>query len=203
MFSAPPRITAEVFATLPQDLRCDGRHADWLEVQKRGRSTGSFLEGPSFDAEGNLYVTDIPFGRVFRISPRGEFVVVAEYDGEPNGLKFGPDGTPFIADHKRGLLRLDLHTGTVTAVVDRPRLERFKGINDLFFAGDGSCYFTDQGQTGLQDASGRVYRWRATGELVCLMDNIPSPNGIVLDYSETSVLVAVTRANATGVDRCC
>lgn len=196
MFSAPPRIRTEVFATLPASLRRDGRRAAWLELQKRGASVGSFLEGPSFDADGNLYVTDIPFGRIFRISPQGEFVVVAEYDGEPNGLKFAPDGRAYIADHKHGLMCLDLRTGAVTVALDRPRLERFKGLNDLFFASDGSCYFTDQGQSGLQDPTGRVYRWRPDGELVCLLDSIPSPNGIVLDSGEASVLVAVTRANA-------
>ncbi len=196
MFAAPPRIGTEVFATVPASLRLDNRRADWLALQKRGASMGSFLEGPSFDADGNLYVTDIPFGRIFRISPRGDFAVVAEYDGEPNGLKFAADGTAYIADHKQGLLKLDVRTGAVTVAVDRPRLERFKGLNDLFFAPGGDCYITDQGQTGLQDATGRVYRWRPGGELTCLLADIPSPNGLVLDAAGTSVLLAVTRANA-------
>ena len=30
---------------------------------------------------------DIPYGRIFRISPNAEFELVTEYDGEPNGLK--------------------------------------------------------------------------------------------------------------------
>ena len=36
-----------------------------------GREVDSFLEGPVFDQVGNLYVTDIPFGRIFRIDPQG------------------------------------------------------------------------------------------------------------------------------------
>ena len=36
-------------------------------------------EPPALDAQGNLYLVDIPFGRVFRISPAGEWtLVVAE-----------------------------------------------------------------------------------------------------------------------------
>jgi len=37
-------------------------------------------------SDGNLYVVDVPHGRVFRIAQDGTFALVAEYDGEPNGL---------------------------------------------------------------------------------------------------------------------
>jgi len=196
MFNAPPVIETEVFASLPEQYRKKNQTAEWLRVQKRGMQTHSFLEGPSFDRHGNLYVTDIPYGRIFRISPAGDFTLVLEYDGEPNGLKLHADGRIFIADHKQGILILDPVSGKLTVCLDRPRLERFKGVNDLFFAANGDLYFTDQGQTGLQDPSGRVYRYTAAGQLVCLMDNIPSPNGLVLAPDEGSLLVAVTRANS-------
>ena len=52
-------------------------------------------------------MTDIPFGRIFRISPKGGWDLVVEYDGEPNGLKIHRDGRIFVADHKRGLMLLD------------------------------------------------------------------------------------------------
>jgi len=156
---------------------------------------GSFLEGPSFDEDGNLYVVDIPFGRVFRVDPAGRFAVVAEYDGQPNGLKFAPDGNAYIADYKRGLVRLDVRSGATEIVLEAEE-HGFIGLNDLFFAGD-VCYITDQGQSGLHEPIGRVLRWNyRSGELKCLMDGIPSPNGIVLDSAGSAVLVAVTRANA-------
>jgi gluconolactonase len=56
-------------------------------------------------------------------------------------------------------------------------------------------YFTDQGQTGLQDPTGRVYRWR-DGALDLLIGTVPSPNGLVMNLAETQLFVAVTRANA-------
>jgi gluconolactonase len=58
-----------------------------------------------------------------------------------------------------------------------------------------SLPFTDQGQTGMHDPTGRVYRLTPDGRLTCLIDTIPSPNGIVVDREETTLLVAVTRAN--------
>jgi gluconolactonase len=84
----------------------------------------------------------------------------------------------------------------VTPLIETIRSESFKGVNDLHFASNGDLYFTDQGQTGLHDPTGRVYRYSTDGKLVCLVNTIPSPNGIVLDLHERVVYVAVTRANA-------
>jgi gluconolactonase len=69
-------------------------------------------------------------------------------------------------------------------------------VNDLTVAANGDVLFTDQGQTGLHDPTGRVYRYTTAGRLELLAGTFPSPNGIVLNASESSVFVAVTRANA-------
>ena len=187
-------IETKVFARVPDHLRVTNRRSGWA-FGKGHRELACFLEGPSFDREGNLFVTDIPYGRILRVSPEGEWSVVTEYDGWPNGLKIHKDGRAFIADHRRGILQLDAATGKVIPVLEEVRREGFKGTNDLVFASNGDLYFTDQGQTGLQDPSGRVFRLRADGQVDCLMDNIPSPNGLVLTPDEKTLYVAVTRAN--------
>ncbi len=189
-FGPPPQtIETEVFASVPDKYR------NALPRAKKGKAK-CFLEGPSFDRVGNLYCVDIPFGRIFRISPHGDWDVVAEYDGEPNGLKIHQDGRIFIADHRNGILLLNAQSGSVSPILEGPGKERFKGVNDLIFAKNGDLYFTDQGQTGLHDPSGRVYRYSAIGQLQCLIDNVPSPNGIILNMRENALYVAVTRANA-------
>lgn len=195
LFSPPADIHAEVFAELPDALRRKNQTAPWFVVQRRGLKADSFLEGPCFGPDGALYVTDIPYGRIFRVSVSGAFDVVAEYDGEPNGMKVVSPTRAYIADHKQGLLALEIPSGKVSPHCDRPLLERFKGLNDLTIAPNGDIYFTDQGQSGLQDATGRVYRLAADGTLTCLMGGIPSPNGIVLDPHGEYLLLAVTRAN--------
>ena len=73
--------------------------------------------------------------------------------------------------------------------------EGFKGLNELCLGADGSIFFTDQGQTGLHDPTGRVYRLRPDGRLDLLIGTVPSPNGIVVAPDLSHVLVAVTRAN--------
>jgi gluconolactonase len=196
MFAAPPELTAQVFARLPHQFRAARTAGDWIRIQRGGAPTHSFLEGPSFDRAGNLYVVDIPFGRIFRIDPAGNFELFAQYDGEPNGLKIHRDGRIFIADHAHGLMVLDPQTREVEPLLTRPGLERFKGLNDLVFARNGDLYFTDQGQTGLHDPTGRVWRLSASGQLTLLLDNVPSPNGIVLTPDERVLYLAATRANA-------
>ncbi len=194
-FFAPPRqVETHVFTRLPDRFRRPRRTA-WADANRGGREIDSFLEGPSFDRAGRLYVTDIPYGRVFRVDPDGTWDQVAEYDGWPNGLKIHQDGRIFITDYKRGLMLLDPASGAVTPFLETVGSESFKGVNDLVFAPSGALYFTDQGQTGMHDPTGRVYRLTPEGRLTCLLDTIPSPNGIVVDEDESFLLVAVTRAN--------
>ena len=200
-FTPPQIIQARVLTRLPDKFR-KKRRTDWCDANKPGHEIDSFLEGPSFDREGNLFVVDIPNGRIFRISPALEWTLAAEYDGWPNGAAFHRDGSLWIADYRRGLLKLSSPgRGSATVADPVPILghrnsESFKGLNDLTFDADGNCYFTDQGQTGLHDPTGRVYRLRPSGILDLVAGGIPSPNGVALDTTGKVIFIAVTRANA-------
>jgi len=192
---APPHVLhARVLTRLPDSFRRK-RRTEWADANRPGHEIDSFLEGPSFDRDGNLYVVDIPFGRIFRIGRDLEWTLVAEYEGWPNGLAIHRDGSAWIADYQRGLLKLDPRTREVTPIKARRNSESFRGLNDLTFAMDGTCYFTDQGQTGLHDPSGRVYRLKPDGSLDPMVGNIPSPNGVALDAQGKALFIAVTRAN--------
>jgi gluconolactonase len=61
-------IKADVFTSLPAQFRNRSRTA-WSDPNRQGAEVECFLEGPSFDHEGNLWIVDIPFDRIFRISP--------------------------------------------------------------------------------------------------------------------------------------
>ncbi len=205
-FTAPLVIEARVLTRVPDSFRNKER-TDWGDANKPGAQVDCFLEGPTFDGAGNLYVTDIPNGRIFRVSPALEWTLVVQYGGWPNGMALHRDGSLWITDYRRGLLRLDLSSpargsaasGEPEVVLGHRASESFKGMNDLTFDAAGNCYFTDQGQTGLHDPSGRVYRFspspQAEGRLELVISGIPSPNGIALDTSGKVLFVAVTRAN--------
>ncbi|MES1149404.1 MAG: SMP-30/gluconolactonase/LRE family protein, partial [Bradyrhizobium guangdongense] len=193
----PPRlIPTTVFSTMPDNFRRRSERSDWADANRPGVPTDSFIEGPSFDAKGNLYVVDIPFGRIFRIAPDGAWSLVIEYEGWPNGLKIAKDGRILVADYMHGIMELDAEAGRIAPVLTARNSESFRGCNDLHLASNGDIYFTDQGQTGLQNPTGRLYRLRTNGQLDCILDNVPSPNGLVLNADENVVFLAVTRDNA-------
>jgi gluconolactonase len=194
-FKPLEHITTEVFTTLPAKFRKKSR-SSWSDPNRQNAEVECFLEGPAFDREGNLWVCDIPFGRIFRITPKGDWDLVLQYDGWPNGMKFHKDGRLFICDYKEGLLTLDPKTGKLENVLRTAYSESFKGLNDLHFTKDGDLYFTDQGQTGIADPTGAVFRLKANGDLRKLVNNAPSPNGITMTTVEKHVYVGVTRSNS-------
>jgi gluconolactonase len=195
VLQAPQVRETEVFSRLPDRFRRTGVRSDWADANRGGQPTDSFLEGPLFDAAGNLYVSDIPFGRIFRIDPKGEWEQVAEWAGEPNGLKWLSERELLVTDYRHGLMACDVVTGAVRPYLDRRNSERFKGVNDLVFDSQGNLYFTDQGQTGLHDPTGRLYRLRPDGRLDLLLSNVPSPNGVALSPDERVLYLGVTRGN--------
>lgn len=192
LYPPPQPLESEVFVDVVAALGLAPRSSPWL------RSAGlpdmhSFLEGPVFDSAGNLYVVDSAFGRIFRVDPARQVSIVVDYAGVPNGLAMGGDGDIYIADRENGILRLDLSTRSISPVVTRSQLgPDFKGPNDLVFDSRGNLYFTDQGDTDLNDPTGRVFRLNADGSLDRLLSNVPSPNGIALSPDETRLYVAVT-----------
>jgi gluconolactonase len=196
-FQPVKKIEVQPFTSLPGRFRKKRRTA-WSDPNRQGAALDSFLEGPSFDRQGNLWCVDIPFGRIFRIDRKGDWELAVQYDGWPNGLKIHRDGRAFICDYRRGLLALDTRRGKVEEVLGTAFSESFKGLNDLHFADNGDLYFTDQGQSGIADATGRVWRLRGAGknegELQKLVANAPSPNGITLNKKNTQVYVAITRS---------
>lgn len=152
-------------------------------------------------------MVDVGQGRILRcVIATGDWSLVVDYDGEPNGLTLDRDGQLLVADYKNGIVRsisgdsflltmqlaCDLQTNQVRPHLSRKNMERFKGPNDLIVADNGDLCkfdawksrltldFTDQGQTGMSDQSGVVYRLNVDGKLDTLLFNGISPNGLVL-----------------------
>jgi gluconolactonase len=191
-FAPPVEIPTRVLARMPEQFRRPER-TEWADANRAGEPVDCFLEGPCYDAQGRLHVVDIPYGRIFRVEGDA-WTLVAEYPGWPNGLKVQPDGVLLAADYRHGLVRIDPRTGTTSAVLQTVMSESFKGLNDLVLHDDESILFTDQGQTGLQDPTGRVWRLHKDGRLDKLISTGPSPNGLVLNTAQTHLYVAMTRS---------
>lgn len=117
-YPVPPTLTARLVAKVPSELYAQ-RETEWLLRESWSTPTKStdgsastlkpppiFLEGITTDTNGNLYVVDVPYGRVLKLDLHGsgQFSVVAEWDGEPNGLALRDDGTLVVADYKQGVV---------------------------------------------------------------------------------------------------
>jgi gluconolactonase len=192
MWTDPPKlIQPSLLSRLPEALR-RLRPTAWADANRAGQAVDSFLEGPCFDAAGNLHCTDIPHGRVFRVAG-SHWEVVAEYEGWPNGLAARGEDL-LVADYRHGLLTLDPVTGAMAPLLETILSEGLRGINDLILLPDGGVVFTDQGQTGLQDPTGRVWRLHPDGRMDKLIGNGPSPNGLVMNRAGTHLMVAMTRS---------
>ena len=196
MFSAPLSLTTETAYELPSHLYDAGRGNPWVEANLHGLDVHSCIQGPCFDAGGNLWLVDTPFGRVFRISPTGEWELIVKYDGWPGGLAFHGDGRLIIADARHGLLALEVETRRIAPFLTHQLSQRFRGVATLLFARNGDLYFSDAGQSGLHDPSGCVYRLGADGNLQRLLANVPGPAGLALSHDEGVLFIAVTRDNA-------
>lgn len=80
-FQSIEKIKTEVFTSMPQKFRKKQR-TGWSDPNRQGAEVECFLEGPSFDREGNLWIVDIPFGRIFRISAKKEWELVEALSGD-------------------------------------------------------------------------------------------------------------------------
>lgn len=193
----PIILNAEPFARLPQALHAKGAPSDWERVTRPGMKLHSFLEGPEFDDSGNLWLVDVPNGRLFRVTPDGDWSLAFSYAGEPHGLAFLGDGVFALSDYRQGVLRFNSKTSTLETLCRGINSEAFRGLGDIARAPDGSLWFADPGRTSLSDPTGRLFRLRPGREAPDLvLNNIPYPNGIAFGAGGTQVYVAATRANA-------
>ena len=125
----PQLIGTEVFSAMPDRFRRKGVRSDWADANRPGQPTDCFIEGPAFDADGNLYIVDIPFGRIFRIAPDGQWSLVTEYDGWPNGLKIRADGRVFVADYRHGIMECEAGAGRMRKRRTERWLTRSRGLS--------------------------------------------------------------------------
>ena len=51
-----------------------------------------FTEGPAANSKGEVFFTDIPNSRIYKIGLDGKVSLFKDNTAETNGLMFGPDG---------------------------------------------------------------------------------------------------------------
>lgn len=191
---APALLHADRFTALPDVHHHRGEPSAWAKMTRPGQAMHSFLEGAFFDDARNLWLSDVPYGRVFCISPKGDWQIAHQIEGEPHSMRIAPDGRRIAVDYRHGLIELtgfDSFDILSTGLPDQP----FLGLSDMSYAPDGTLWFTDSGRSSLSNATGRVYALAPDGSLRLVLDCLPYSNGICTSPDGQWVYVAATRAN--------
>lgn len=164
-----------------------------------------FTEGPSPDADGNVYFTDQPTDRILKWSTDGKLTTFLEPCGRSNGLCFDEQGKLWAcADEKNELWKIDIRTKEKSVAVKEFGGKLLNGPNDLWVRPDGGVYFTDPfykrpyWKRGPEEQDKRgVYFLSPKGELARVDGEYKQPNGIIGTPDGRTLYVADIGAGKT------
>lgn len=154
-----------------------------------------YSEGVVVGREGEVYISDVYHGTIYRVGGDGEAKVWAE-TGAPNGHKILADGTHLVCDgSQRAVLRLDSAgkvMGKAAAECDGKPL---RAPNDLTLDANGGFYFTDPGGSSRENPIGTIHYTDARGVTHLVAGGLAFPNGIVLRPGGKTLLVGESNHN--------
>lgn len=154
-----------------------------------------FAEGPAEDGRGNVYFSDIPTNRIYRLEPDGRLSIFLEPTGHANGLAVNRAGTLFACQMDGQVVAIDPETKKVTVVAGQYQEKRFNAPNDLALDQAGGIYFTDPRYSApqpLPQGIEAVYYVAPDGAITRLVDNLQAPNGVALAPDEKTLYVSPT-----------
>lgn len=178
---------------------CAGLPAQLLAQEViRAAEVPALTEGPTVDAEGNLYFTELRAERIYRLSIEGELTVFREQSYRANGLVIDQQGRLIACEGGDATVpprvtRTDLRTGEITVIADAYQGQRFSGTNDVTIDNSGRIYFTDPG-------AGRVYRIDPNGQIALVLSNpdINRPNGLQIAPDDRTLYIIESGAAPDG-----
>ena len=198
---AATAAAALAFGASPPAARAQGAPAARpVEVA----ATIAFTEGPTVDADGAVYFTDLRgAGRILKMSPDGTVTTYREPSHRANGLIFDREWRLLACEGGNGddvlprITRTNVETGEVEVLADRFEGRRLHQPNDLTIDGQDRIYFTDRPgpnvtpeQTGVHG----VYRIDPDGSITRILTEpeVERPNGIVISPDDTTLYVIET-----------
>ena len=178
-----------------------------------------FPEGPVWNRDGSLYVTEIRGGQIRRIAADGTTSVFARTGGGPNGAALGPDGVLYVTnnggfnwhnsmpigpalDYEGGRIERIDKNGHIQRLYTSCEGQQLSAPNDLVFDAEGNFYFTDpiHRNPNLRETpgtptkrQGNIYYASPNGKHIHrVATNLQHPNGIGLTPDGKTLVVAQT-----------
>lgn len=166
----------------------------------------TFAEGPAADAAGNVYFSDCPENRIYRYHPdTGKTEIWKEPSGRANGMNFDAQGRLVTCcDGKDGGARAVWryeHTGSVNVLASHYQGKQLNAPNDLCFDNQGNIYFTDPRygyQHDVEQDCMAVYRIDVNGTLTRVIDDLETPNGILLTPDNNTMYLVDNNPDPSG-----
>jgi gluconolactonase len=146
-----------------------------------------FTEGPTCDADGNVFFTDQPNNRILEWSVDGRLSTFLQPAGRANGMCFDSAGHLIACADERNELWSIAPDGTVSVLASEYGGKPLNGPNDVWVRPDGAIYFTDPfykrswwtHDTMPQDGQHVYFLSADRQELVRVIDDLVKPNGII------------------------
>jgi len=151
-----------------------------------------FTEGPAADGKGNLYFSDIPANRIYKIDAHGAKSVFLDPSNHTNGLMINARGNLVACEMDGRIVEIDTKSKTVKALAEKYEGHRFNAPNDLVLDQAGGVYFTDphfRAPMPLPQGKAAFYYVAADGKVARLGDNLMAPNGVILSPDEKTLYV--------------
>lgn len=102
-----------------------------------------FTEGPSCDADGNVFFTDQPNNRIMEWSVDGKLSTFKQPAGRANGMYFDAKGNLIACADENTALWSIAPDGKETVLVHEYDGKKLCGPNDVWVRPDGGMYLTD------------------------------------------------------------
>ena len=134
------------------------------------------IEGPACNADGDIFAVNFgkqgTIGRV-RENGIGDIFVTLPEGSTGNGIRFGRDGTMFVADYTgHNILRVDAQTRKITTLAHQATMNQ---PNDLAIGPDGTLWASDP---NWKESTGQVWRIDADGTTTLVAPDMGTTNGI-------------------------
>jgi len=138
-----PCFTALILTAACASIHAESAVAAGAKLEKLADGF-KFTEGPTADAQGNVYFTDQPNNRIHKWSGDGQLSIFLEPAGRATGLCFDAQGMLWAcADEHNELWRIDPATKKHEAVLKDLNGKLLNGTNDVWVRPDGGVYFSD------------------------------------------------------------
>jgi len=148
-------------------------------------------EGPCVTRDGRLVMVEPSAGRVLEVLPDGKSATIANTGGVPAGLQLDTNNDIWVADMKKGILRVTLD-GQIFEEAVTFQGAPIRGCNDCYFDSKGNLYFTAPAGSNADNPCGEIFCRRKDGAVHRLDNGFAFCNGLAVNHDDSLLIVAET-----------